>query len=1094
MAAVNPDGSETEPGRPTVSGDPRAASNAMPTLDVAERDQERTRRAVEILHGRVVAALGQGIVVQDANGQIVDANESAERILGLSLDQMAGRTSMDPGWRAIHEDGSDFPGDAHPAMVSLRTAAPVRDVVMGVRLPGRRPRWIIVNAEPIPESEGRPASVVTSFTDISELRHAQEVLAESAKGHRFLAEDATDVLFEGSNEGVFTWLSQSVTTLLGWKPEEMTGCAFVEFVHPDDRLRMKPLQESLRAGSPADFDVRLRTASEDYVWVSSFVRPVFDGLGNVVSRSGGWRTLQERVLAQLEVEESKARFAAVFESHDAIMLIIEPVDGAIVDVNSSAAEFYGYSRDQMRVMNIADINRLPASEIEALRDRAATRGLKAFVMPHRLADGSIRSVEVHSSPIDDGQRTRLFSIVRDVTAAVANREALAASQDRYRQLAENATDIVAQFDAAAKLLWATPSFKSILGFEPTEFLGMDAAELIHDDDLTSLDAWRVQVFSGAEVDPLELRLRTAGGDFRWMSMRTRPQGEADGSISSVIVGLRDIAEEVRAREQLARSELSFHLAMDGAPQGMAVVGLDLQFLQVNAMLCSMLGRDESWLLTHEIQDVIHPDEVAADRAGRNELLSGSSVPQSHERRWLRSDGSPLWVIHSTSLLRDENNEPKFYVSHVQDNTDAHLLQQELASRANHDPLTGLINRNQLQARLTQLSLENRAPHDAPSILFCDLDHFKVINDKYGHGHGDEVLKATAQRIAASLRPADIVARFGGDEFVVLVDHSPDEAAAVEVAERIRAAVSEPIAVGADCIITTTLSVGIVVASRDGDAHRLLRNADAALYSAKRSGRDQIAVFNGASTSRIETEIRDGLDAGQFVPWFQSLVDLKDGAIVGYEALARWVRPDGTVVSPDGFLSDAERTNLIVDLDFAILEQSLAFLHTLPESHHVAVNVSAATLASSGYTQRVIQTLTDSGTDPNLLHLEFTETSMLNASSRVRQAMSELAKLGIRWYVDDFGTGYSSISHLRDLPIAGLKLDLSFTKGLGLGDLTCDRLAQALVGLAEGLELDTVAEGIETEEQAAILIDQGWKHGQGWLYGHAEPLLHEASEL
>ena len=313
--------------------------------------------------------------------------------------------------------------------------------------------------------------------------------------------------------------------------------------------------------------------------------------------------------------------------------------------------------------------------------------------------------------------------------------------------------------------------------------------------------------------------------------------------------MRDVDAQVLARQALARSERLFHLAMDGAPQGMAVVGRDLDFVQVNAALCSMLDRDQQWLLAHTIRDVIHPDDLDEDLSARDALLNGDSGVRIRECRWLRSDGSAVWVEHSTGLLRDEQQLPLFYVSHVQDNTDSHRVKALLAHRANHDDLTGLINRGQLQERITDV-LDLRSPSGGvPGLLFCDIDHFKDINDTYGHASGDDVLRIGAERMASAVRAGDIVARLGGDEFVVVLNDVRDLSAAVAVAQKIRDAVSEPMPIGQGPINITT-SIGIALADCDIDAHRLLRNADAALYEAKHSGRNRIAAFSDRETRRF----------------------------------------------------------------------------------------------------------------------------------------------------------------------------------------------------------------------------------------------------
>ena len=234
-------------------------------------------------------------------------------------------------------------------------------------------------------------------------------------------------------------------------------------------------------------------------------------------------------------------------------------------------------------------------------------------------------------------------------------------------------------------------------------------------------------------------------------------------------------------------------------------------------------------------------------------------------------------------------------------------------------------------------------------------------------------------------------------------------------------------------------------------------------------------------------MRDALRDGELAPWFQPIVRLADSGVVGYEALVRWVRPDGSIVEPAAFLPVAERTSLITEIDRTILELSVATLSRLRDPLFVAVNVSAATLAQPDYADRVLELLEGAHVRPSRLHLEITETAVLRITAAVRASMDRLAEVGIRWYMDDFGTGYSSITHLRDLPISGLKLDRSFTQDVGDPDGTAVQLARALGGLARGLTLDTVAEGVETEEEAVALASHGWVHGQGWLYGKAEPL-------
>ena len=437
-----------------------------------------------------------------------------------------------------------------------------------------------------------------------------------------------------------------------------------------------------------------------------------------------------------------------------------------------------------------------------------------------------------------------------------SRLALEASESNYRLLAENATDIVWRLDADSTMVWVSPSLESVLGWRPEQLLGTKPRELTHPDDQEVLTARRAELFAGGMIPDSDLRIRAADGSYRWMSVQVRPTHPDDDadSVDGVIVGLRDIHDQMLAREALERSENLFRVAMDGAPQGMAVVGLDLRFLQVNKALAAMLGRDEAWLLSHTLREVISPEDLDADLAGNNELFTGNAQRIVREGRWLRADGSTLWVVHSTGLLRDENDVPLFHVSHIQDNTVAHERNAALAYQASHDPLTGLVNRDQLQQRITEsLQFRPRRP-GSTGVLYCDIDHFKAINDGRGHAAGDEVLQIVAQRMASVLRSGDTVARIGGDEFVAVLAQVYDLASAAAVAEKVRAAVSQPLTLADGAVIEIAMSIGAALASPEIDAHRLLRNADAALYAAKNAGRNQVRVFEHGTEAVLTRQV------------------------------------------------------------------------------------------------------------------------------------------------------------------------------------------------------------------------------------------------
>ncbi|MDI1289699.1 MAG: bifunctional diguanylate cyclase/phosphodiesterase, partial [bacterium] len=479
-------------------------------------------------------------------------------------------------------------------------------------------------------------------------------------------------------------------------------------------------------------------------------------------------------------------------------------------------------------------------------------------------------------------------------------------------------------------------------------------------------------------------------------------------------------------------------------------------------------------------------DIDRARANRAEALAGRG--SYGEYRTMCADGSSRWMGITVRPVPTDAGMAR--VNSLRDIEDEVTARTNLEFALGHDQMTSLPT---IQAMVTRLEflLSIMPDGDRLALLCIGIDSLAKVNDALTFAAGDIVVKVVATRIVNAVGMADAVGRGTGDEFLVMAPYPLSDADPVATAERIRAALRDPIIVqGQD--ISTTVSIGIAFADASMQAHQLLSDASLALRQAKDAGRDRYAfldpILAAEAQRRLarEAEIRRAITDGEIVPWFQPIVDFSTGTIVGYEALARWIRPDG-VESPDEFIPLCEESDCIHDLDAVVLERAVQTLSGLDDGVFIAVNVSSSTLAGAAYADHVIRVLSRCGVDAARLHLEVTETALLAVEGAVREAMLRLAAEGVSWYVDDFGTGYSSISHLRDLPIVGLKLDLSFTRGIGDGDETSVRLAQALSGLAQGLGLDTVAEGVESAAEAEILSAQGWKHGQGWLYGRPAPI-------
>ena len=671
---------------------------------------------------------------------------------------------------------------------------------------------------------------------------------------------------------------------------------------------------------------------------------------------------------------------------------------------------------------------------------------------------------------------------------------------RQREILDEAQAIVHmgawEWDVAGGQLWWSDEVYRIFGYPPQAFpADYDAfMAAVHPDDRQLVaDALDVALKEGVRYD-VRHRIVRPDGQERHVIEKATVAREADGRVRRLLGTVRDVTEESyssAAREQaqaaLASSEARYRLLAENASDVVWQIGPDGTLDWVSESIRAVLGWAPDDVVGQRAKDFLHPDDLAKRRSLAR-ILDGETGPQNF--RLLRADGSYLWM--ASSLHPTETPEGMALVGslrNIQSEVDARV---ELEHAIGHDSLTGLATRSMTLSRIADRLRRAADSGDVVGVMCIGIDSLGAINDAYAHAAGDRVLAAVASRIVGAVGDTDLVARGAGNEIHVVLPELRSGADAGVLAERIRGAVAVPIVIGG-LSLTPSVSIGIATGGRGSEPEEMLRGAGLAMRQAKLNGRDryefldQEMAVEAQRRLQLESSIREGLQRGEFTPWFQPVVALATADVVGHEALVRWIQADGQPVEAWRFLPVAERGHTIADLDLVVLHKSIELLAGEPAStRFIAVNVSAESLRRGGYDEEVLRALAQWGVASGKLHLEVTETALLNLTDDIRAQVARLADAGVKWYVDDFGTGYSSISHLRDLPIAGLKLDKSFTAGIAAADETCIRLADGLVGLAEGLGLDTVAEGVETHTEERILLDQGWRYGQGWLYGKAVP--------
>ena len=506
-------------------------------------------------------------------------------------------------------------------------------------------------------------------------------------------------------------------------------------------------------------------------------------------------------------------------------------------------------------------------------------------------------------------------------------------------------------------------------------------------------------------------------------------------------------------------------------------------------------RDEdqaSWLPGARLTDAL--DELAqasgggyADVAQRLRLLLAGDGPDRPVEFAVPFPGAARWFIVASSAVDD-----RLLLVAMTDITGRRAAEAQLAHQAAHDSLTGLPNRSVLVERLSRLGRSSRDGEAGQAgVFFLDLDDFKAVNDALGHAAGDAVLREVARRLTDAVRTEDLVVRLGGDEFVVVATRLTGELEALAYADRLLAALA-PVVVVDGQPVSAQASIGIAMTSRgDGVSEALLRNADIAMLRAKAERTGHLVfneVLDSARRSRADAvyDLRTGLREGQVRAWFQPVVDLASGRVVGAEALARWVRPSGTVLPPASFVPLAERTGLIGPLDrFILHEAAAAAAGPLRRLDWVSVNASPLQVASGLVVDEVREVLAATGLAPDRLTIEVTETAVLGDPEAAGRHLQELKDMGIRLALDDFGTGYSSLSHLAELPMDCVKLDRSFVRRVSESHRARE-ISRAVIALGASLGMSVVAEGVETEAQRDALARLGDPWLQGHLYGAAVP--------
>jgi diguanylate cyclase (GGDEF)-like protein/PAS domain S-box-containing protein len=951
-----------------------------------------------------------------------------------------------------------------------------------------------------------------------------------------VVENMLDVVFRFDARFLCSFITPSVERVLGYGVADLVGTDMIRIVHPEDLPRlgevMGPQRETTRERpglARGQIELRFRHAiTGEYIPGESLFTLLLDGEGRFAGVVVAWRDIRKRKEAQAALAEAEGRYREVIDAAREVIFQTD-VDGKWRLLSPSWEVVVGYDVGESIGRSFLDVvhpEDRDAVRTGALALRTGERPSARNIVRILTKAGMTRWVELSASLSHDraGRVTGAAGTMDDVTSKYVNDSLSETARIMDRAVLEGAgIDVLAQriCDEIVASLRLPRVWVGLKKDDGTVRVVGCAGRLVG-----TLRDLSIRWDEKEESGPIGRAIRTrttqvamvadleatgAGREAARTGIHRSiviPLLAAGATLGALCVGTDDVAaldadyvgalESFAGRLSMALQLLQHHAlmalqaaAMSSSANALFITDPKGRIEWVNASFEHMSGysREEAVGGTPGVlRSALQPSETFADMW--KAVLGGGTWQGEIVNR--RKDGSTFVVSQTVTPLFDERHTLTHLVASHEDITARRAAEDRVSHMAEHDPLTDLPNRALLHKNL-EVALAQR--REGVALLFLDLDRFKLVNDTLGHAAGDELLRTVAERVRACVRDHDLVARQGGDEFIVLLTNVATQTGAAHTAARVLESLARPITInGHD--VHVTASIGIALSPKDAtDADLLIKQADAAMYRAKQAGRNGVACYSadldGSASSglTIQAGLARALSEGELSLQYQPQVDITSGRIVGLEALLRWTSPELGAVSPAVFIPLAEETGLIVDIDRWVLKtacvQCKAWEDEGLSPPPVAVNVSGVTFRHGDLLANLERVLRDAHLQPQHLELELTEGILMQDAAAVTKTLAAIRATGVRVALDDFGTGYSSLSYLKHFKIDALKVDRTFVTGLP-DDADSAAIARLIVSMANLLGMSTIAEGVETPEQARFLESIGCTTAQGFLYSKAIP--------
>ncbi len=1082
------------------------------------------KRSEEYLSNRLLLAgiaenSSDAIVVESAQGVVLSWNNAAERMFGFSASEATGArlATLILSPEQAHEDqlilANCLAGKAMTPFEAVRRRRDGSTVDVGITVTS------------VTDSTGAVVAIAKNIRDVSARKQAERQIKQ-AMGNlereisqrtrkldalertlRTVTDALPSIVGYWDRNLVNRFANKAHERWYGLKKEAITGKRVQELFSQEDVNTMQPHLDAVLRGEHVSYE---RESWDHHngrsAWLQvNYLPDIVDG--EVL----GYYTMAYDITALRDVQRRAAANEAFLEQVGEVA----NVGGIRIDLFSGAQTwtrqvFRIYEVDGTVAPTTEDIDKLMDPSVgdrlwRAIRVAAETGQGYDMEIPSRTARGrSIWTRNIGVVELENGRPARVVGTVQDITASKSVEERLRITSERFALAAEAGGMGVWDWDTTSNTVQYDAEMYRLYGIEPIadELLYERWFNMVHPEDRERADAEIRAAANATGSVESEFRVVMSDGTIRHIKTAAKAHRDPSGALVRIVGVDCDVTAEKEAEIALAESEQKFRTLFEASPVGISLTDMQSgQYLHFNEAFASATGYSDAELLAMTYWDIT-PARFADQELVQLESLRRTAHYGPYEKEFRRKDGSVYAVLMSGMRARDASGRDVIW-SIVQDISVRKALESELTEAARRDKLTGLANRALFMDRLEKsVARINHGEQRYFAVFFIDFDRFKLINDTLGHEAGDELLRQIAQRLRRVLRASDalvaddggnVVSRFGGDEFLVLINDLKAPQDATVIAERLLNALTPAYDIN-DSEVHSSASIGIITSDQcRTSADDVVRNADVAMYEAKRAGRGCSVVFNEAMHIRltrhvtIENNLRRAIGTAEMFLVYQPIVDLATGQMTSAEALIRWNHPTLGMISPSEFIPIAEECGLIVALGQWVQNEACKAMlrwRTLdPERAPplVSVNVSRAELAlGRQLLNQLRETLARHDLPPHCLQLEVTEREIMRHPEASRALMVELRQLGVKLAMDDFGTGTSSLGFLRDYPFDTIKIDRCFVQDVA-GNSDVLAVIHATINLVENLGMASLAEGVEESAQVAILQSLGCRYAQGYFF-------------